>query len=509
MRVSFIGLFLALIFFSAVPAKANVKVNALFGENAVLQRRKPIAVWGTAEPDEVVVVKLQNTCTNTTADKSGKWMVHLPAFEAGGPYALTVKGKNRLVFHNVYVGEVWLCSGQSNMEIPVSYSKHTKEDIDNSTNPDLHLFWIKDSLSTTPLTDYESSWQTANPKTIQDFSAVAYFFGRALQKEAHMPIGIICAAHYGTPIKVWMSPDAIQASHDLAQVDPPANFLAIRNDFDKKMSEWRIAVAAAREKGLEEPAKPVLPSDFYANSSAFNGMINPMVPYTLRGVCWYQGESDYQIPEKWRANFAYFIDDWRKRWHDPIMPFLYVQVPAFGKKTDKPGESHWAQLRESQLFARRIPYAYMVCAIDTATGDDIDAHPREKKEIGERLEQVALGCVYKRPVPFSGPLYDSMSIEGNKIKLSFRFAENGLKAKGGKSLEGFTIAGVDKKFVPAEARIVGDYVVVSSKEVTAPVAVRYGWAPNPDGNLFNSADLPASPFRTDRWIAHFSKKQDT
>jgi sialate O-acetylesterase len=502
-----VGLFLTLLFVSALPAKANVKVNALFGDNAVLQRRKPIAVWGTAEPDEVIVVKLQNTCTNTTADKSGNWKVSLPAFEAGGPYALTVKGKNRLVFHNVYVGEVWLCLGQSNMEIPVSYSKHTKEDIDNSTNPDLHLLMLKDNLSATAVDDFDSNWQLAGPKTILDFSAVAYYFGRALQRDAHMPVGIVCAAHFGTPIKVWMSPQAIEASHDLTQVDPPANFMAIRTEYDKKMEEWRVAVREAREKGLEEPVKPVLPSDFYANSSAFNGMINPLVPFTARGVVWYQGESDYDAPEKWRANFGYMIDDFRKRWHDPTLPFVYVQIPPTGKKLKKPEESHWAQLRESQFLARRIPYAYMTCTVDIGRANDITLHPREKKEIGERLEQVALGCVYQKSVPFSGPLYDTMAIEGNKIKIDFRFAEGGLKSSDGAALTGFTIAGVDKKFVPAEAKISGNSVIVWSKDVALPVAVRYGWAANPDGNLCNRVELPASPFRTDKWLAHFTKSQ--
>jgi len=499
-------LFLALLFFSALPVKANVKVNPLFGDNAVLQRRKPIAVWGTAEPDEVVVVKLQNTCTNTTADKSGNWMVHLPAFEAGGPYCLTVKGKNRLVFHNVYVGEVWLCSGQSNMVMPVSYAKDSKKDIEQSNNPNLHLFWVQENLSKAPGTDLNASWQLANPETVREFSAVAYYFGRALQKTARMPVGIIFSAYPGTAIKVWMSNESITASRDTVQLDPPPDFQEQREKFDKEMQEWKLKVREARDKGLDEPAMPVLTGDFYANSSGFNGMINPIVPYSLRGVAWYQGEADFQAPEKWRHLFAYMIDDWRQRWRDPTLPFVYVQVPGHGKKLDRPAESHWAQLRESQLMARRIPYAYMVCTIDSSVSDDINLHPREKREVGERIAQVALGCVYKCAVPFSGPIYDSMNVVGNKVELTFRYADGGLISKDGK-LQGFTIAGVDKTFLPAQSRIEGNEVVVWSDKVPKPVAVRYSWAPNPDGNLYNKNNLPAPPFRTDRWIAHFSKNK--
>jgi len=505
MRLPFVVLFLSTLFFAALPVRANVEVNALFGDNAVLQRQKPIAVWGTAEPNEVVVVKLQNTCTNTTADKAGKWMVHLPAFEAGGPYCLTVKGKNRLVFHNVYVGEVWLCSGQSNMVMPVSYARDSKKDIEESENPNLHLFGVKEHLSAEPVSDLKARWQLANPETVRDFPAVAYYFGRSLQKTAKMPVGIIIAAFPGTPIKVWMSNDSLIASHDTAQLDPPSNYLEISQAFDKSIEEWKVAVREAREKGLEEPAKPVLSSAFFANSSGFNGMINPLIPFSMRGVAWYQGESDFQTPEGWRHLFACMVDDWRQRWQDLTLPFVYVQVPGYGTKCDKPQESHWAQLRESQLLARRIPYAYMACTIDSAMGDDITIHPREKKEVGERIAQVALGCVYKCAVPFSGPIYDSMSAVGNKVELTFRYGDCGLIAKDGK-LRGFTIAGVDKRFLPAESRIEGNEVVVWSDKVPKPVAVRYSWAPNPDGNLYNKNNLPASPFRTDKWLAHFSKK---
>jgi sialate O-acetylesterase len=508
---------MTLVWLTSMPiAQADVKPNSLFGDHAVLQRRKPIALWGTADPDEIIVVRLQSLCANTTADKDGKWIVHLPPLEAGGPYDLTIKGKNRIVFHDVYVGEVWLCSGQSNMVMSVSYAKDSKPDIENSLNPDLHLCTVKETLSQTPIVNAEASWCLANPDTVRNFSAVAYYFGRLLQKTGHIPIGLIFSAYPGTGIKVWMSAESITASHDTVQVDPPANYLEIREAYDRAVDKWRIAMQEARDKGLDEPAKPVLPSDFYANSSAFNAMISPLVPYSVGGVLWYQGESDYEQPERWRHLFAYMIDDWRKRWQDEALPFIYVQVPGNGKRHRQAADvqysyldSHWAQLRESQLLARRIPYAYMVCTIDTTSKSvDIDIHPREKKPVGERAADVALACVYKCPVHYSGPLYDSMELIGDKIKLRFRFADTGLIAKDGK-LCGFVIAGVDKKFVPAEAKIEGNSVIVWSEKVSTPVAVRYSWESNPDGNLFNKHELPAAPFRTDTWLLHFNKNVHT
>ena len=508
MRALLCLLTLALAFVLSAPAFASVKVNAFFTDNAVVQRRKPIAVWGTAEPDEMVVVRLGPSVGIATADKEGAWMVKLKPMEAGGPYELNIKGKDRLIAKNIYVGEVWLCSGQSNMVLPTSFAKKSKEDIDNGTNPNLHLFTVEDALSQTPIKTFSGKWQTATPETIRDFSAVAYYFGRTIQSELKIPVGIICSAYAGTPIKVWMSEEAVTASHDTSQVNLPENFIAIREAFDKKVAEWKDLVAEARAKGQEEPAKPVLPPDFFAVSSAFYGMINPLIPYTIKGVCWYQGESDTDYPFRWHKMFACMVDDWRQRWGDPKMPFIYVQLPSYDKKAVDPTESLWAELREGQLEARRVPYAYMSCCIDTARGKDIDMHPREKRMVGMRLGNVALATVYNVSVPYSGPLYDSMEVVGNKIKLKFRFTEGGLTTRDGTGLlRGFQIAGVDKRFFNATAEIVGDSVLVSSDKVPYPVAVRYGWAANPDINLCNKASLPAVPFRTDKWVHQWGKKK--
>lgn len=491
---------------AGTPALADVKVNDLFSDDAVLQRQKPITVWGTADPNEMVLVKLDTQSQVATADKDGNWKVKLLPMRAGGPYELAIKGKN-LITHKVYVGEVWLCSGQSNMVLPTSFAHESKADIDKSDNPDLHLFRVHDQLSQTPLKTFKGNWQTAKPDVVRDFSGVAYYFGRTLQAQLKCPVGIICSAYAGTPIKVWMSEEAIIESRDNSQVNLPENYIAIRDAFDKKVAEWQLEVAECRAKGKEEPAKPVLPPDFYAVSSAFNAMINPLIPYTMRGVAWYQGESDTDYPFRWKKMFACMVSDWRTRWGDREMPFVYVQLPPYDKRAEKPGESLWAELRDGQLAARTVPYAYMAVTIDTTQDDLVDMHPREKKPVGERLAQVALATVYKQPVPYSGPLYDSMQIEGDKIRLKFRYADGGLIARGG-PLKGFEIAGVNKQFFPAEAKIDGDSVLVWSEKVTTPAAVRYGWSSNPTVNLFNKANFPASPFRTDKWAHHWGKKKN-
>jgi sialate O-acetylesterase len=508
MRLTNLLLPLALSLVAGTAALADVKLNPLFSDDAVFQRGKPINVWGTAEPGEIVVVRLgQKNVKVATTDNDGKWSVSLEPMEGGGPYELNVRGANRLIAHRVFVGEVWLCSGQSNMVLPTSFVRDSKTDIENSTNPDIHLFRVEDQLSATPMTTLSGSWKLAKPEVVRDFSGVAYYFAKTVQETLKVPVGIVHSAYAGTPIKVWMSQEAVEASHDTSQVNLPENFIAIREEFDKKVAQWQMDVADARAKGLEEPAKPVLPPDFYAVSSAFYGMINPLIPYSVRGVVWYQGESDTDYPFRWHKMFACMVDDWRMRWHDEKLPFVYVQLPAFAAKSEGPTESLWAELREGQLFARRIPFTYMTCTIDTAQGKFISMHPHEKKEIGKRLANVALAAVYKQPLPYSGPLYDSMEVVGNKIRLTFRFADGGLISKDG-PVHGFEIAGTDKKFYTAQAQISGDSVLVWSDKVPVPVAVRYGWASNPNVNLFNKANLPAAPFRTDKWPHHYGKKKN-
>jgi sialate O-acetylesterase len=325
-----------------------------------------------------------------------------------------------------------------------------------------------------------------------------------------------------------MSSDAIEKSHENTQVVLPGNFIAIREQYEKDVAAWRIKVSECRAKGEDEPAKPVLPSNFYAVSSGYNAMIYPLIPYAIRGVVWYQGESDTDEPDKYHKMFSCMVEDWRKRWNDPHLPFVYVQLPAYGIRSDKPTESLWAELREAQFNNRRIPYTYMVATIDIckpcgikketdgvmvlpdtnpAHGkfNFVDMHPREKKPVGIRLGNAALNAVYKKPIPYSGPIYDSMAVEGNKIRLNFRYAESGLKTSDG-PVKGFQIAGEDKKWYYADAKIENDTVVVWSDKVPAPVAVRYAWASYPVCNLLNNDNLPCAPFRTDNWVHKWSSK---
>jgi sialate O-acetylesterase len=480
------------------PVLADVKVCPLFCDNAVVQREKPIAVWGTSDPGEVIIVRLDTNTKIVTADKKGAWGVQLDPMKAGGPFELTIKGKNKLVFKNVCVGEVWLCSGQSNMTLTTSFSKDPKEVIEKSNNPQLRLFAVEQNLTPEETKVFEGKWQLADPESVRDFSAIGYYYGKRLQEELHVPVGIICSAYGGTPLKTWLSRKMLEVAPTTVSPSIPPDAVSRREQFEKDVIEWKAKVKEARAHGTEEPERPVLPWTFYADSSAFNAMIYPLIPYTVRGFVWYQGEADAEsFPFRWCEVFHCMLKDWRSRWHDTTLPVVYVQLPPYEKRSKKPVDSYWARLREQQLFAKRIPFAYMACTIDVVKGDNLSIHLREKREVADRLSGTALACVYKKPLAYSGPIYDSMEVVDNKAKLHFRFADTGLY--GPEPLAGFEIAGASKQFFKANAEIEGNTVVVWSDKVTVPIAVRYAWAANPEVSLMSKNRLPASPFRTDKW----------
>lgn len=490
------------------PALAKVQVNALFGDGMVVQRDKPIAVYGTADPGETVLVGLCDKQVVATADSKGDWRAMLPALPAGGPFNLGIRGdKNKIVVRDVLIGEVWICSGQSNMCVPVSYANHTQEDITNSNNPRYRIFTMKENFATDPCKTVTGEWKHVTPDVVKDFPAVPYYFGKDLGSDLKVPVGIIVCAYPGTPINTWMSIDALDKVHESATVNLPENFKDLKHIFDQKLLDYTVKLMEARKNGLPEPVKPLVPDSFFVPTSGFCGMLCPLIPYSIRGFYWYQGESDTNFPARWHRCFAAFVDDLRHRWNDEKLPFLYVQIAGFDKRQDlsKPTDSMWAELREGQTLARRIPYAYMVSAIDLTEEEFCDGHPKEKKILSHRAAEMALALVYHEPRAYSGPIYDSVALEGNKIRVVFRFAHKGLVVKGDK-LKGFEVAGIDKHFYPAQATVEGSTVVAWSDKVTAPVAVRYGWAANPIVNLYNRDDFPCLPFRSDKWI-NLSKKK--
>ena len=431
-------------------ALAEVKLHGLFTEGMVLQQGTKVPVWGTAADDEKVTVKIQDQEVSTTA-KNGKWRVDLNKLKPGGPYEMTVKGTNTIQFKGVLVGEVWVCSGQSNMEWPMTLSRNPKEDIAKSKNPNIRLFFTPKTPNNTPQTELgkwkgPTTWLPCGPDTVPNFSAVGYFFGRDLQKAREVPVGLIQSAWGGTPAEAWTSKEVLENTPGL--------------------------------KGLK-------------GSNLYNGMVAPLMPFAIKGVIWYQGESNAGQAHQYRTLFPAMIKNWRDDWKQGDFAFLFVQLAPW----DVPKEPTWAELREAQLLtAQKVRNTAM--AVITDVGDPKDIHPKDKDPVGARLALCAQAIAYGEKITYSGPEYSGMKIEKNKAILSFKHVGKGLLAKGG-PLTGFTIAGADKKFVKADAVIEEDKVIVSSPMVEAPVAVRFGWHNHPIVNLWNRDGLPATPFRTD------------
>ena len=657
--------------FSIASVQADVRLPALFSDHAVLQKSAHVPVWGKADAGEKVTVTLGNRSAAATAGADGRWRVELDlADSAAGPFALTVEGKNKVTVSDVLVGEVWLASGQSNMEFLLKNSAQANEEIARPANPLLRQFIVIKNASPEPVDDVKGSWALASPEKRGGFSAVAYYFSKKLQSELGVPVGAVHSSWGGTPSEAWTSAESMDSVPDLkaarqlqagavaeypakkkAWVDAMAAWLKATaredratadtaafsgvdsdtsawvsvkipgeikaaglpatgavwvrrevmlpskpatdlwlnlpiNGFDavywngKKLAqttfetfegvgharaggaytvparevlegrnvlairlfepatpakftaepklgsqalsgEWRAKAEfelppPAADKPAPEPVSlPMLPQ--YRASHLFNGMLHPLIPYAMRGAIWYQGESNASRAFQYRTAFPLMISDWRKQWKQDGLPFYFCQLANYMAKKAEPAESNWAELREAQSLALRLPNTGQAVLIDL--GESGDIHPRNKKDPGERLALLALAKDYGKPVACSGPVFDSVKIENGKAILRFQHTEGGLVARPlpdtylvsmvpaktaplvrnspGSQLEGFALCGADKKWVWADAKIEGETVIVSSEKIPAPVAVRYAWADNPTCNLSNGAGLPASPFRTD------------
>jgi len=508
LSLAFIGLGVMAAFASAV--QADVKLPAIIGSNMVLQADMKDPIWGWADAGEKVTVSLGDQKAEATAGAAGKWQVCLAAMKAGtGPLVMTVTGKNALKLENILVGEVWICSGQSNMEMSVKSSMDSEKEIAEAKYPKIRIFMVAKATSATPLTDCKGQWVECSPETVPNFSAVGYFFGRMLHKDLGVPVGLIGSNWGGTPAESWTSRETLEADPDLkaiiarfqSQID---NYTKAKEDWekvkDKRLADWKAAADKAKAEGKQQPRRPEAPRDPAASpnrpSTLYNGMIAPLVPYGIRGAIWYQGESNAGRPVEYRKLFPAMITDWRKQWGEGDFTFLFVQLANFMARKDQPAESGWAALREAQTMTLSLPKTGMATIIDI--GDATNIHPKDKQNVGKRLALAGEAGTYGKDVVFSGPMYESIKVEGDKVRLKFKHVGGGLVAKGDK-LTGFAIAGEDKKFVWADAKIDGDTVVVSAKDVAKPVAVRYAWADNPECNLYNKADLPAVPLRTDDW----------
>lgn len=654
-----------------LSARGEVRLPSIFSDHMVLQKGEAVPVWGKADPGEHIRVAIQETGAETDADATGHWKVVLNLKEsAPGPFEMTVEGRNHLRVQDVAIGEVWLASGQSNMELPLRVTAGADAGIARSVNPLLRQFLVKKAGAREPAEDCIGQWSVAGPETSGEFTAVGYYFGEELQRSRRVPVGIIHSSHGGTFIEPWIPAEAFERvpgfrvraeaarqqaadfpiqkakfvadftawlkqheREDEPHPDPApyvgentsiANWAAvnlpgkvsvpgfpasgvfwIRRDIEvsalvaqqgfkimigplhgdwqvywngRKIDEMTYAhlpgkdfpcyFAVPREQirpgrnilairiyspvsALEAPGRSLwagpidLNGKWFAKversfaelspetlnsaprltaqppealvAALFNAMIHPLVPYKLAGVLWYQGESNVKRAVEYRTAFTTLITGWREQWQQPDLPFYFCQLSNNYAKASVPGESAWAELRESQSLALALPATGQAVTIDL--GEAGDLHPRDKKTVGHRLFLLAAAKKYGQPVSSSGPVCDSSAIEGARVRLKFQHAEGGLVAKAlpatyivksvtgetaslirnspQSELEGFAICGADHKWVWADARIDGDCVLVWSDKVPQPIAVRYAWADNPTANLYNAAGLPASPFRTD------------
>jgi sialate O-acetylesterase len=628
-------------------------LHPLFNEHMVLQRGVRFPVWGWTTPGSRVVVEMRGKEATVVADARGKWLARLGPFDAGGPFTLTVKGTRTVTLNDVLIGDVWLASGQSNMEMGVTQVNDAQEEVAHADYPMIRLFAVPKVAATSPRETVNARWLVCNPTNIAaggwgGFSAVAYFFGRRLHKELNVPIGLIHSSWGGTAAEGWVSPEALSALKEFA---PAVNDLEKTwadstrptADYDKALDDWwaeNDPGSAAKpawsepsldasawksmrlpqfweDAGLEgfdgvvwfrrtfelpaswagrdlllslgpvddrdttyvngvrvgslsqwdaprsyrvsasllkpgvntiavrvldtgvgggiygkpeqlriEPAdggggmapislagewgyrvsvalgdlKTQPPrqggNDFSVPVIRYDGMIAPLLPFAIKGAIWYQGETNVGRAAQYERVMATLIRDWRERFQSGDFPFLVVQLASYLERRDAPVDSEWARLREAQLHvSRNVAHSGLAVTIDI--GDAKDIHPKNKQDVGARLALVALANVYGRKLEYSGPVYRSMKVEGERVRLSFDHASGGLVAKDGGRLTGFAIAGEDGRFVWADASIEGEQVIVSSHEVKRPIAVRYAWADNPAANLYNRAGLPASPFRTD------------
>lgn len=628
------------------PAFGAVTLPRLISDGMVLQREARVSIWGWADPGEKVTVEFRNKTYQAITGKDRKWKIRLPAQEAGGPDRMEIAASNRISLNEVYVGDVWICSGQSNMELSMERVKELyASDILQSGNPYIRHFEVPDRYNfKNPEEDLpDGKWEPANPQTVLRFSAVGYFFARELHERYKVPIGLINASLGGSPVEAWMSEEALTKfpnHYGTALAFKHDSLIKRITEHDKKTQDAWYALLDSRDKGLHaggrtwadprydaskwpvihlpsfwdetelgpvngvvwfrkeitvpesmagKPAKlqmgrivdadtvyingkavgsvsyqypprnyelapgvlkpgknliaarvintsgrggfikdkpyrlaaggkeidlsgewryqlgatmePLKPETFirWKPLGLHNAMIAPLLNYYIKGVIWYQGESNIRAAEEYRSTFPALISDWRKQWKQGDFPFLYVQLANFMEAQDQPAESQYAELRGAQLESLRLPHTAMAVAIDLGEWNDI--HPLNKKDVGQRLSLAARKIAYgEKGLVHSGPIYKSMKIKKDKIVLSFSHTGSGLIAKGSDKLNRFEICGEDRKFVWAEARIEDNEVVVWNDAVPEPVAVRYAWADNPEGaNLYNKEGLPASPFRTDNF----------
>jgi sialate O-acetylesterase len=516
------SLFLLCLLLAALPIFALVKPANLFSEHMVLQRNKPIPVWGTGKPGEKVTVLFNNQKVTGKTDKTGKWMVKLKALPAGGPYNMDIRGKKNLVFiKDVYVGEVWICSGQSNMDMTVAKEDrywcgvdNEAEEVAGANYPKIRVYDVDFTPKNEIQKDVVGKWEVCSPKTVGHFSAAAYFFAKNLYDKYEIPFGLITSAYGASTAECWISEksmqlhpnlkyllDAYKAKWDKFTADSAKTMPAYRIQMSKYSGDLAALAASAGDVTAKKPKAPKNPDpsiDQHNPYVCYNGMIAPLFPYAIRGALWYQGESNGPSAKDYREIMETLIADWRSSFGQGNFPFIYVQLANNGKAMAKPVEnSSMMTVREAQMQNLSVPNTAMVVAIENAS-DPMNVHPKNKQEIGFRLALCAMNKAYGEDVECSGPMYDRYQVKGDSIQLFFKPNKEDFVAWCDK-LTGFAIAGDDKVFYWAQAKFEGKTIVVWNPAVPKPVAVRYCWGTNPPASLANKDGLWAPNFRTDNW----------
>ncbi len=523
-RLSIQRILLASAALTALPASANVRLPKIFTDNMMLQRDLPVHVWGWADAGEAVSVTLAGKSAKTQTTDSGTWSLELPAVKAGENLELTIQGNNSLTLKNVIIGDLWVCSGQSNMEMGLGGCLGSEADIKAADLPKIRRIKFNHEQTGVPATEAPTAtpWQVCTPQTAAGFTAVGFYFARDIQQKTGVPIGIIDDNWGGTAIEPWVASEGLEMVAELkpqftARQDAIKSYQTTRlpqalTDMEAWINQTRKQLAS----GAATSPPPALPAHPGGEgwSGMYNAMIHPIVPLPIKGALWYQGESNGGEGDTYYDKMRALIGGWRKQWHQGDFPFYFVQLANFQAVSEDPaGGNGWAKVRDAQTKSLTIPNTGMAVITDTvplAEKDDI--HPRNKFDVGMRLARWALARDYgQKTLEVSGPLFKSLKIEGGKARLEFDHIGSGLmvgKKSGitptaeatGEKLKRFAIAGADKKWFWADALIDGKTITVSSPDVKEPVAVRYAFQMNPDGaNLYNRDGLPASPFRTDAW----------
>jgi len=477
-------------------AKADIVLPALISDNMVMQQNVPVHIWGKASPGEVVNISIVKQNLKVKTDDKGKWQTWLAPMKSASSQSMTITGTNTLIVKNILIGEVWIATGQSNMEWNVARTINAEEEIKNANYNNIRLFEVKKGISDTALTDLEGKWEICSSKNIGEFSAVAYYFGRGLHKNLSIPMGLIEADWSATACEPWTPLAAIKADPRLQYAfsdweRAESRLTERKKIYEADLAKWKAEAEQQKSRGIAPVAAPQAPASPKTKPGVlFNAMIAPLSAYTIRGAIWYQGEGNAyeKVSFPYRYLFADMIQSWRDTWKQGDFPFLFVQLSTLFK------HPYWPVLRESQTEMLKLKNTGMAVSIDV--GDSTDAHYHNKQEVGRRLELVARNLVYNQDIEFSGPIFRQITFENNKTRVWFEHAK-GLKSADGKPLTGFVLAGEDGKAFPAEAKIDGETILLSSAQVPKPAIVRYAFKDAPVVNLVNDANLPAVPFRTD------------